>query len=193
MSATNRGIKRNDSDFYITPDKTIKNFLNNYYELNFPLLDPCAGNGAFPKVIRESGYTNHTITCVESRKEEYNNLLQYTDKNEIHIADFLTWNHSHAFQTIISNPPFSLAEEFIKKCFEISRDNTEIIMLLRLAFLESQKRYDFWQQYPVNELYVLSDRPSFTGHGTDATAYGFFVWKKDFKLGERNRQLIKVI
>lgn len=52
-------------------------------------------------------------------------------------------------------------------------------MLLRLAFLESKKRCDFWQKHPVSKLYVLSERPSFTGAGTDATAYAWFVWNKE--------------
>ena len=34
----------------------------------------------------------------------------------------------------------------------------------------------FWKAYPVNKLYVLSKRPSFTGKGTDSAAYAWFVW-----------------
>jgi len=91
------------------------------------------------------------------------------------------------YKTIITNPPYSIAQEFIEKCFKIADQNTEIIMLLRLAFLESKKRYEFWQKHPVSELYVLSKRPSFTGGGTDATAYAWFVWKNT------KEQKIKVI
>ena len=80
------------------------------------------------------------------------------------------------YKTIISNPPYSVAQEIIERCFKIANEDTEIIMLLRLAFLESKKRYNFWQKHPVNGLYVLSQRPSFTGKGTDATAYAWFVW-----------------
>ena len=54
-------------------------------------------------------------------------------------------------------------------------------MLLRLPFLESNKRYEFWQNHPVNKLYILSKRPSFRGKGTDATAYAFFVWDNSSK------------
>jgi hypothetical protein len=91
------------------------------------------------------------------------------------------------YKTIITNPPYSIAQEFIEKCFEIANQETEIIMLLRLAFLESKKRYEFWQKHPVNELYILSERPSFTGKGTDATAYAWFVWNGS------DKQKIKVI
>ena len=60
-------------------------------------------------------------------------------------------------------------------------------MLLRTAFLESKKRYDFWQKHPLNCLYTLSQRPSFTGHGTDATSYSWFIWNGT------NKQVIKTI
>jgi hypothetical protein len=49
-------------------------------------------------------------------------------------------------------------------------------MLLRLGFLESKKRREFWRRHPLTQLYPLIERPSFTGSGTDATAYGWFVW-----------------
>ncbi|MCL6612078.1 MAG: hypothetical protein K6T66_11125 [Peptococcaceae bacterium] len=67
--------------------------------------------------------------------------------------------------------------------------DTDIIMLLRLAFLESKKRRDFWRRYPVNGLYVLSERPSLMGGKTDAAAYAWFIWngseKQVVKMSER--------
>ena len=107
--------------------------------------------------------------------------------SEIYIENFLSFKPIKEYQTIISNPPFSIAQEIIEHCFEIANTDTEIIMLLRLAFLETKKRYDFWQKHPMNKLYILSKRPSFTGHGTDATAYAWFVWDGNKK------QEIKVI
>ena len=51
-----------------------------------------------------------------------------------------------------------------------------LIFLLRTAFLESKSRYSFWQNNPLTALYTLSKRPSFTGKGTDATSYSWFIW-----------------
>lgn len=111
---------------------------------------------------------------------EKDNLLN-NGANIIHIEDFLNYKPPVEYKTIISNPPYSIALDIIKKCFEIASGDTEIIMLLRLAFLESKRRHQFWQGHPVNELYALSERPSFTGKGTDATAYAFFVWNNSSK------------
>jgi hypothetical protein len=175
MSATNRGMKRIDSDFYATPEATISNFLIKYNsDMNEKkILEPSAGNGNFIKVIKNM-YPNSIITANEIREEENKNLKLYSD-NVTHL-DFLKFDKTEDYDFIIGNPPYSLAIEFIQKCLEISTTNTVTILLLRTAFLESKKRYGFWQKHPVNHLYVLSQRPSFMGKGTDATSYSFFVW-----------------
>jgi len=147
------------------------------------ILEPSAGNGNFIKVIKDK--SNNHITALEIREEEYDNLNLYAD--EVIIDDFLKWKPDKKYKTIIGNPPYTYTLEFLEKCFEISDPDTEIIMLLRTAFLESQRRYDFWQRHPVSKLYVLSQRPSFTGKGTDATSYSWFIWDNSGK------QEIKVI
>lgn len=185
MSATNRGTVRATADFYATPEKVIHNLLNHYKIKDGEILEPSAGNGNFTKVIKEREGDKVFITSLELREEESENLKEYSDN--VIITDFLKFKTNKKYGTIIGNPPYSLAMEFIEHCFEIGDENTEIIMLLRTAFLESKKRYDFWQKHPVNGLYVLSQRPSFTGHGTDATSYAFFVWNNSGK------QEIKVI
>jgi len=185
MSATNRGSIRNESDNYQTPLNIIEKLLNNYKIKNGNILEPSASSGNFIKVLRKEKY-NNPITAIELREEERNNLINSGVDNVI-TTDFLTWEPDKEYTTIIGNPPYSLALEFIEKCFEIATDKTEIIMLLRTAFLESKKRYKFWQKHPLNGLYVLSQRPSFTGKGTDATSYSFFIFNNSGK------QEIKVI
>ena len=175
MSATNRGSKRIESDFYVTPESVIHNFLKNYnYNMNgLNILEPSAGSGNFCKVIKER-YPKSNIYAIESREEEKANLQKYC--KSVHIGDFLEYRNVIDLDVIIGNPPYSLAMEFLEKCFYIAEEQTKIIMLLRTAFLESKKRYNFWKRFPVNHLVVLSERPSFTGKGTDATSYSFFIW-----------------
>lgn len=161
------------ADFYATPVEVVKKFLHSHNLKKGNILECTAGNGNIIKAIRKCGYNNH-ITAVEIRDET--DHLNQSGSDEIYIEDFLNFTVKRKYKTIISNPPYSIAQEVIEHCFEIAGENTEIIMLLRLAFLESKKRYSFWQKHPVNGLYVLSQRPSFTGKGTDATAYAWFVW-----------------
>jgi hypothetical protein len=181
MSAKNRGSIRNESDFYITPESSIETFLENFkisanvtgWQNN--ILEPTAGNGAIVKVLRKYYPSNKSmIDAVELRKEEKINLNK--EASTVFIQDFLTFEPIDRYDCIITNPPYSIAREIIEHCFKIADKNTDIIMLLRLGFLEAKKRRDFWKKHPLTQLYPLINRPSFTGKGTDATAYGWFVW-----------------
>ena len=183
MSSTNRGAKRNEADFYATPKDCIQNFINHYGDINGKVLEPSAGNGNITEVVKSNG--NNFVVSLELREEELDSLNAISD--EVVIGDFLKYETEDEFDYIIGNPPYSLAQEFLEKCFELANENTKIIMLLRTNFLESKKRYEFWQKHPVNGLYVLSKRPSFTGKGTDATSYSWFVWDGT------DKQIIKVI
>ena len=179
MSATNRGKKRMESDNYATPIKTINKFLDYWYPLNDKLiLEPSAGKGNICKSIKDR-HPLSKIIANEIRKEENDNLSKVSDI--VYNLDFLNFKGDMAFDLIISNPPFSLAKEFLEKCFEVANDNTDIVMLLRLAFLESRKRYDFWQKHPVSSLYILSERPCFINNKSDATAYAWFVFSKRYE------------
>lgn len=185
MSATNRGTKRKTHDFYATPVDVVKNFLSNYQLPEGNILEPSAGNGNIIKAIRDVGCLNN-VTAIELREEEESNLKKIAD--EVIIEDFLNFEPNKDYNVIIENPPYTYAIEFINKCFEIANENTVIIMLLRTAFLESKSRYEFWQKNPLSGLYTLSKRPSFTGKGTDATSYSWFVWDN-----RSSSQTIKVI
>jgi len=185
LSATNRGSKRIESDFYPTPLITIDSFLDNYRLKDGTILEPCAGNGNLIGAIRGRGYTDE-IVANEIRESEHDNLAS-AGANYIYHEDFLNVEiPSHDVRTIITNPPFNLAKEFILRSKELY-PNAEVIMLLRLAFLESKSRLDFWKDNNVDELYILSQRPKFINNKSDATAYAWFVWNNSGK------QKIKVI
>ena len=93
------------------------------------------------------------------------------------------------YDVIIGNPPYSMAQEFIDKCLTLLNPGGRLIFLLRTNFLESKKRFTWWQDKIPSGLYVLSKRPSFTGKGTDATSYSWFIWDKS----KDEEQIIKVI
>ena len=181
ISATNRGAKRIESDFYATPIYCIENLLNYWQPSeNDTVLDPCAGSGNFGLVLKD--INNITIDAIEIREEEKDTL--YKIYQNVMINDCL--KHKLYYDVVITNPPYSLAKEIITHYLEVVKPR-ETIMLLRTAFLESKVRYNFWQKHPVNKLYVMSKRPSFTGSGTDATSYSWFIWD------DSGKQEIKVI
>lgn len=186
MSATNRGAIRRESDFYKTPESATKSLVDNFFFKKGVIWEVTAGDGAIIKVLRHYLQTKEKIIATEIRDEERENLLD-AGANMVLIGDFLAHPGINPEpETIITNPPFSIAREIIEHCFKIA-PKAEVIMLLRLAFLESKRRKSFWDKHPVTQLYILSERPSFTGKGTDATAYAWFIWS------EYRNPLIKVI
>lgn len=103
------------------------------------------------------------------------------------VADFL-WPHAQALQKsksdwIITNPPFRMAEQFIKKANH--RATVGVAMLVRVAFLESVGRYHgIFLHTPPSIIAQFSERvPMFKGRldakGSTATAYCWLVWRKD--------------
>lgn len=185
ISATNRGSDRKPSDFYATPIEVVENFLHNYDLPSGDILEPSAGNGNIVQAIKNMD-KSRLVTALELRKEEYNNLAQIAD--EVIIQNYLEWDTNRKFDVIIGNPPYSLALEFVNKSLGLLSERGVLILLLRTAFLESKSRYRFWQKNPLSGLYTLSKRPSFTGKGTDATSYSWFVWDK-----RTSKQEIKII
>ena len=53
MSATNRGTKRIESDFYATPKDCIQNFINYYGSIDGKVLEPSAGNGNITEIVKK--------------------------------------------------------------------------------------------------------------------------------------------
>ena len=93
--------------------------------------------------------------------------------------DFAQWHPSVArIDWFVGNPPYNAAEEHVRHALGLAERGCAF--LLRLAFLESIKRRQFWEEYPPSEVYVLDKRPSFTEDGkSDSAAYAWFVWHTD--------------
>lgn len=177
MSSTNRGRSRNISDYYITPEEEINKFLDSFlgdsdYCKDFDVLDPCAGGDsnhlmAYPNALLKRGFKN--ITTIDVRPDSKADIK----------GDFLQLELQKSYDFIITNPPFYIAEEVIKKAMKNVVDGGWVIMLLRLNFMGSQNRRDFWLKYPPLGIYIHSKRMCFTGDGkTDSIEYAHFVWRK---------------
>ena len=195
MSSTNRNNTRNKHDYYITPQDHIKLFwnkwLNNHKDfdrVNVQVLDPSAGGDEFhemsyPAVLQPT--LQDTIYTMDIRIRE--------DSRATYIGDYLTSNLSWHPDLIITNPPFNLAMEFIKKAINDITDDGYVIMLLRLNFLGSLKRFNFLKNNMPIEIYVHSKRMSFIPNSskTDSIEYAHFVWQKTNPLGYSKTYLMR--
>jgi hypothetical protein len=90
---------------------------------------------------------------------------------------------------VIMNPPYLAAMDFVKAALRWVRTTkvkatgevkyATVAALLRLPWLASKGRVGFHQSNP-SAIWVLPDRPSFTGNNkVDSTDYAWFVWSKD--------------
>ncbi|MCK9629993.1 MAG: hypothetical protein M0R37_15555 [Bacteroidales bacterium] len=92
--------------------------------------------------------------------------------------DYLTAQLPTVYHLIAVNPPFKMAEQFVRRVIDRDLDGHGVaVFLLRLGFLESQARSALFSERPPAEVHVLTARPSFAHGKTDSTAYGLFFWR----------------
>lgn len=158
----------NPHDFFPTPHAVTRAFLEACPLPDGVWCEPACGAGH----IVEAAGPRHTWVTIDIR--DVPNPAPAGTLCDMHLpsTNFLDLDLPHC-DVIITNPPFYLAEEFVRKALSCA---THVAMLLRLAFLETRKREAINREHPA-DVYVLSRRPSFINNGaTDATAYGWFVW-----------------
>jgi hypothetical protein len=85
---------------------------------------------------------------------------------------------------IVTNPPFKLAEAFVRHALTMAKRKVAIVA--RLSFLEGQSRRALFQSTPVSRIWVHSSRVSMPpgGQGVQAkngsVAYCWIVWDRDW-------------
>ena len=169
---------RADNDFYATPPLATRALLN-VLELKGSILEPACGMGHISEVLKEY-YPNSEIVSTDLIYRGYG----------IGGIDFLTYDFGRKFGNIITNPPYSLAIEFVKRGLDLAND--KVIMLLRIQFLESRSRKNFLVNSPLRYVYVFSERPSPMKNGLELNPrtgkpwnspmmLAWFVWEICYK------------
>ena len=165
--------ERIDSDFYPTPkDVTIAlmEFLDKHGYINYMLseknnvLEPCCGDGAISKVLIEYGF------LVES------NDIRFTEFQDRQIDYFF---REFKRDVIITNPPFSMAEDFIKKA--LKETDYLVAMLLKTQYWHASKRIKLFTDHPPAYILPLTWRPNFFGDkatGSPTMDFLSTVWIK---------------
>jgi len=160
-------------------------------------MEPHVGDGAFVPPILAAGAQLH---CNDLSLLASGLQLGHTSS----VTNFLAFWDTRDWTWILGNPPFArpeteehdglspetgrrnskgalvledAAEDHVRHALKLTHDN--VAFLLRLAFLESDKRIAFWKEHPAYKVWPLAHRPSFTADGkTDNAAYGWFWWSK---------------
>ena len=174
---------RVDKDFYATNPKAVKMLLNEFNEIelsNIDILEPCAGEGHISKTLYNLGATN--IDCIDIVDRGLENII---------CTDFLSYQTDKKYDLVMTNPPFSLAQNFIEKSLELTKPNGFVIMFLKIQFLESAKRKIFFEKFPPKYIYVFRNRMATWNNGKELDSNGkkwattmchaWFIWEKNFK------------
>jgi hypothetical protein len=167
-------------DAYYTPREAAQGIVYELLPHMGPgwVVDPACGKGALLDAVHIIDPKQPTFGIDIDQA-----AVDYTAKAHSAVrSDFLQmvklWQlQSDALSLYISNPPYALAQEFVQKMLSDRTQTTIVACLLRLGFLGSQKRHDWWDENPPTAIRVLSNRPSFTGDGkTDNSEYAWYVW-----------------
>ena len=139
-------MKNEKNDELYTPEYAIKPLLKylNIYQTRYeikrkPIIWECTdyGSSNITKVLKENGYE-----VITTHKDNF---------------DFLKDKADFEFDMIITNPPYSLKDEFIEKCYKYGKS---FCLLLPLTSLEGIKRGKMYRQYGI-ELLVFDKRCNF--------------------------------
>jgi hypothetical protein len=108
--------------------------------------EPACGRGAIANVLRAHG---HRVVCSD--------LIDYgADPSAIHGVDFLkTTELPDGVSCIVTNPPYMLANEFTAHALKLCPN---VMMLLRLAFLESERRSSILDGAGLKRVFVFRKR-----------------------------------
>lgn len=130
-------IQNEKNDELYTPEYAIKPLLK-YLPKNITIWEPTDfGRSNITKVLKENGY----------------NVIP----SHINNFDFLNDKPGFDFDMIITNPPYSLKDEFIKKCYEYKKP---FCLLLPLTSLEGISRGKMYRENGI-ELLVFDRRCNF--------------------------------
>ena len=153
---TNEGVG-DEHDYYPTPAWVTLAILP-HLPAFCEVIDPCAGEGAMLDAVESFAPCETSGFEIDARRAE----LAARKRHAVSATSALTeYAHWGSFDLAILNPPFSLAEEFVRRAIaEAAPQRAHVAALLRLAFLESAGRVQLHRDHP-SDVFVLANRPSF--------------------------------
>lgn len=177
MSSTNRGRARKRADFYPTPPWCVRRLLDAVDLRGGRWLEPTAGRGDLMAAVR-AGRDDISWTGVELHAARAKQLAAIA--NVVVVGDIRKVDLEPHYDVALSNPPFSIWQDVVARVMPVAET---VVMLLRLDVLGSAERATWWHEHPA-DVFVMPDRPSFTGDGgNDSNYYAWFVWRRGARAG----------
>jgi hypothetical protein len=159
-------------DLYETPPEAVRALLRHRWHMfGQPrrIWEPACGRGNIVRVLEENG---HEVVPSD--------IVDYGVKGQI-VQDFFKFREPEA-SMVVTNPPFQWAEKFVRHALFLC---PTVVMLLRLAFLESERRGDILELFGLKNVHVFRKRlPMMHRAGWEGKkansgmAFAWFVWER---------------
>src|SRR5574337_198642 len=139
-------IDRKD-DLYETPECAVHALMAVERLPQGAVWEPACGPGAIARVIKQYGYRVYATDLVDYASP---------DQDQARI-DFLLEQQGPDFHigSIVTNPPYKLAQQFVSHALLLC---PRVVMLLRLAFLESERRTAILDNGWLARVHVFKNR-----------------------------------
>lgn len=166
--------ERQKNDYYATDPKAAELLLQ-AEDLADTIWECACGEGHLAKVFESHG------------KNVIATDLVYRGYGDEEPFDFLKDEPVFFNGDIVTNPPYRYALDFVKRAIDIAKNGRKVCMLLKITFLEGQKRKALFLQNPPKTVHVFSSRlicamnGDFDSVSSSPTAYAWFVWEKGYK------------
>lgn len=162
MSQRNSEYARVPGDLYETPEWVTQAVVP-YLPPGVPVWEPACGSGKMVRALEALG-----IDVVGSDISSGSDFLEATNS-------ILTYPRL----TIVTNPPYSLATEFIKQALELTHDDGFVAMLLRTDFDHAKSRRVLFADCPMfatkvvlTKRIVWFDRPG----AAPSFNHAWYIW-----------------
>jgi hypothetical protein len=161
------------NDLYETPPVAVEALLR-VEDIPSVVWEPACGPGSIVRVLRDSGRTVYAT-----------DLVDYDSPDQDGSGwDFLVERQLPlGVQAIVTNPPFKNAGEFVAHALTLC---PKVVMLLRLAFIESTRRTPILDGGYLARVHVFKNRlPMMHRHGWEGNktnsgmAFAWFVWDRN--------------
>ena len=136
--------------------------------------EPACGDGAISKILEASGRDVMSTDIVDRGFG-------------VGGVDFVTTMFPFSdYNGIVTNPPFSLAQDFVDRAFDYPSIHY-CALLLRLSFLEAVGRKDWFEANPPARIHVSSrrlpmmPREGYEGKQSSSTlAHAWYIWLRGY-------------
>lgn len=185
LGASNHTEKERQTEDYYATDPVAIDKLKAVFYLPKHLWECACGEGHLASRLEQLGHEVYSTDIVNRGYEKQTQNLDFLDL--ISTQKFI--EDKPDFTSIITNPPYKFATEFIENALHILHSGAYAIFLLKTTALEGKGRYEkIYKNYPPRYLFQFTERllcakngnfQQMKSGGGSAVAYAWFVWQKD--------------